>query len=102
MGLYPNHGVEYHVVLSDGKTRIVVARTKETDDRLCASKYYKAREESWLTGEINCKQFVRPINDDEFDVLLTDDEQQKLKNILDNNTVETHGWFETNVISCSY
>jgi hypothetical protein len=76
MGMYANHGVEYHVVLRDGKT-IVIASTKNTDDRLQQSHFFKVREAEWLSVETMYRNgsFVNRIVDHDLDIQLTDQER---------------------------
>lgn len=106
MGKFANHGVEYHIVYKTGE-REVVAPMKDTDKRLLASKYYLEGDngkhiETWLKPETMYANgpFVKPMDDPEFDVELTEEEKVRLEVILKDKgeDVAEHGWYEVNTI----
>ena len=73
MGIYPDHGVEYHVLLKNGRKHSV-ASTKDTDDRLIKSKYLEKRHDEWMSL---CHSRCIPLKDvDDLDVELTIAEKQ--------------------------
>ena len=89
MGIYPDHGIEYHVILKNNK-RIVIAGIKDTDERLRVSKYLDARYEKWMDL---CQSRCMPLKDaHELDVELTSDEKDKLAKVLETTEYITHGW----------
>ena len=93
MGIYPDHGVEYHVVFKNN-TKYVIANTKTTDDRLLKSKYLEKRYDKWMNL---CQSQCIPLqNADELDIELEDIEKQRLDKILNENKNEvlTHGWYD--------
>ena len=99
MGIYPDHGVEYHVILKDN-TKYAIANTKATDDRLLKSKYLEKRYDKWMTL---CQSQCIPLQDlDEFDVELEDIEKIKLEKILNEKEVLTHGWYDVCSIHDTY
>lgn len=103
MGLYANHGVEYHVVYI-GKIDVIAAM-KDTDARLLASKYYQKHKSTWLVHETMYMKgsFVIAIDDPDFDVGLTEEEKTVLERALTEKEglVECHGWYEVNTITSS-
>ena len=94
MGLYPDHGVEYLIILKDQQI-ICLVNTTQADSRLLRSNYYEKRkhawwDDSWQTG---CK----PITDmTDFDIELTVVENLALSEKLEHygEEVETHGWYD--------
>jgi hypothetical protein len=93
MGIYPDHGVEYHIVLKNNK-RYVIAGTKSTDDRLLKSNYLATRYDNWMNL---CRSQCIPLQDlHEFDVELEEIEKQKLEKLLNEHDkdVLTHGWYD--------
>ena len=101
MGIYPDHGIEYHIVLKDQK-RYVIAGTKATDDRLRQSKYLEARYDKWMTL---CQTQCIPLQDvDELDVELEDREKESLDKLLKihDTNVLTHGWYDVCTIYDTY
>ncbi len=95
MGVYFFHGIEYHIELVNGTTYIFLHQ-KDTDDRLEASEYYKARQEGWLSEH---RPFVRPLETDEFK--LSETEVVRLDALLETLDYKTHGWKEVNSIDCT-
>jgi hypothetical protein len=104
MGMYANHGVEYRVILRDGKI-IVIASTKATDERLERSVFYLSQKDEWMSADTMYGNgaFSKRIMDPHFDVQLTETERAELDNILvgHGESVKDHGWFDVNTISCS-
>lgn len=75
----------------DEKGRIVIASTKQTDDRLVISSYYLERQSEWFsTNHVNCEA----IDSNEF--TLTAAEQVYLDFILKEfgDAVIRHGWYD--------
>jgi hypothetical protein len=95
----------YHVIFNDGR-RIVVAPQKMTDDRLVQSKFFQTRKNTWLSCDVMYGQgsYTNKIKDDDFDVQLTLAESAMLKEIIETNSdnIQDHGWYDVNVIECSY
>jgi hypothetical protein len=91
MGIYPDHGIEYHVVLKNSK-RFIIVDTKATDDRLVKSKFFKDREGEWFM--VNRSICVKI--EDELDVELTEKEKEKLQKCLDKygEEVDRYGWYD--------
>lgn len=97
MGIYPDHGLEYHLVLRDER-HIVVICSKETDDRLVESEYYKSRKGSWFQDlSTRCKLIEESV-----DIQLTDAEKAKLDMMMKSHgeNIVSHGWHD--VLSISY
>ena len=106
-----NHGVEYRVQLKPNSDHydvlakyiskykknaiwsdiIVVANTKQTDNRLLSCKYYNDRKTTWFKDFLpkNCKLT-------NIDIDLTEEEKDILNFILHElgDQVIDHGWFE--------
>jgi hypothetical protein len=100
MGIYPNHGVEYHLILKNNK-RYIIANTTETDNRLVKSKYYEDRKEKWFE---KMYQYCTPLIEDGFDIQLTEDELKRLHDLLDKhkNEIDIHGWYDVCTITDTY
>jgi len=101
MGIYPDHGIEYHIVLKDQK-RFVIANTKATDDRLRKSKYLDKRYEKWFDL---CRTQCIPLKDvEDLDVELDDQEKERLQDLLNINkaNVLTYGWYDVCSIYDTY
>lgn len=95
MGIYPDHGLEYRVALKDNKY-YVIASSKEIDDRLSKSLFYKKRMDTWFAVG---NSFSRILSDEDvadLDFDLTEDEKNKLQKFLTENgdKVESHGWYD--------
>jgi hypothetical protein len=101
MGVYADHGVEYHVTRKGSHAHIAIAPMARTDDRLLESKYYKARKGTWFDG-VYRGSFTRKIEDADFDVQLTEAEQAWLDELLSAGDVVEHGWYEVNVLSSTH
>ena len=89
MGLYPNRGLEYHVVLPG--RRAVVAGTAETDALLLESEYYRLRKDTWFDGY---NEFCVPVEPPEPDIELTAGQQTRLRKALERLDVVSHGWYD--------
>jgi hypothetical protein len=104
MGVYADHGVEYHVVCRDGR-RIVVASTRDTNVRLTQSAYYNARKDTWLSVDTMYGKgsYMNKIIDPYFDVDLTYQELLSLDMIIQqhHDIVLEHGWYEVNTVTSS-
>lgn len=101
MGIYPDHGIEYHIVLKDQK-RYVIANTKATDDRLRKSKYLEARYDKWFNL---CQSQCIPLKDvNELDVELEKQERERLEELLrkHDGDVLVHGWYDVCSIYDTY
>lgn len=98
MGMYPDHGIEYHIILKDGQ-HIVVLCSREVDDRLIASEYYKKRRESWFE---DMWSRCDPITED-VDIQMSDQEKNKLEKLLNEygSGVSSHGWYDVMTICSS-
>ncbi len=76
---------------------------KDTDARLLASNNFQKHKSTWLTLETMYMKgsYVIEINDPDFDVQLTEDEQTLLEKTLKEKEglVEWHGWYEVNTIT---
>ena len=104
MGIYASHGVEYHVVMRDG-ARIKVVHMRDTDARLLASGFFRAREDTWLSADVMYRgSFCRKILDPDFDVELSAQERERLGAVLEEQggDVAEHAWFDVNELSTSY
>jgi hypothetical protein len=94
MGLFIDHGVEYKVLLADGRT-VTVVKSRSSDERLSKSTYYNRRKHEWFKytqcdpDDTKTVVFAR-----ECDVELTQDERHKLEDTLRENTATDHGWVE--------
>jgi hypothetical protein len=99
MGIYPNHGLEYHLVLKNDK-HIVVLCSQETDDRLVASEYYKSRKESWFQDlSTRCIPIEETV-----DIEFIKAEKAKLNMLVNTygDQIAGHGWYDVMTISCSH
>ena len=96
MGIYFDHGIEYHVVQSSGR-HVCIANTQQTDARLLASKFYERHKDSWFknTGS----QCVKIDQSEIVDIDLTKDEQDVLTTTSDNIM---HGWYDVITFSDTY
>ena len=96
MGIYIDHGVVYII----GKD--VIINTKETDDRLEQSNYFKSRRDTWFKPTNNYNLPIKII-DPSFDVQLTNEEYVKIQDLLkqDKDEIE-HGWYEIYSMSSTY
>jgi hypothetical protein len=72
---------------------VIVAGTKQTDDRLLASEYYRAREADWF----GCGHGHRkPLAPAESPIELTEAEREYLEFVLREfgDAVRRHGWYD--------
>jgi hypothetical protein len=98
MGLYPDHGVEYHLVLKNGK-HVTIIGTHATDDRLLISEYYKKHKASWFDD-----LFARcDLITEDIDILMTSSEKLTLDTFINlhGNNVQSHGWYDVMTIGSS-
>jgi hypothetical protein len=103
MGIYPDHGIEYHVVLKNNK-RFIIASTKATDDRLVKSKFFKDRESEWFAINHSMCVKMEDKDVDELDVELTEKEKEKLQSCLEKagEDLDRHGWYDVCSIYDTY
>ena len=106
MGMYANHGVEYHVNYKSGKVKII-APIHATDERLIGSMFFEKQKDEWLSGDVMYGRgsFMVRITDPEFDIELTDGERTALSKVLGEDTgdeVVEHGWYDVNYIHTTY
>jgi hypothetical protein len=111
------HGVEYCVLLKSGCDyygvlaeiiakyknikhgggKMIIANTKDTDDRLLVSNYYAGEKNVWFSNfePKSCKL-------DSIDIELNGKEKEMLNHILNGlqEQVVEHGWYETIYIKC--
>lgn len=120
MGVYPNHGVEYWLVLRADVADQVVEGTpyakgyypewkrvclfpmSMTDARLQQSSYYQSRKHAWFGREEFRSEYLRPC-EDPVDIQFTPQEQTILSQALTHlgEAVVSHGWCERNVLHLS-
>lgn len=102
MGIYPDHGIAYLVETINGY--ITIVSTQESNTRLLDSKYYKNRQQHWFEMSNIHKLIYNPklITASDFEVSLTDFEKVKLQNVLQQEHVKEHGWYEVGSIGTSY
>ena len=98
MGIYPDHGVEYIVFLKSETLQVeklIIASTKDTDDRLVQSEYYKKRKDEWFTTFHGLYDKCEPIND-YIDIELTETEKELLNKVINRNPgeIQKHGWYD--------
>ncbi len=98
MGLYPDHGVEYHIYTRNN-SKIVVASTRDTDSRLQVSNYYLSRKDQWFKYE---GEYIKKIEAQDFDIKLTEKEKERFELLLKQEDVTDHGWYEVFKIQTSY
>ncbi len=105
MGIYFDHGVEYHVRTRKTDTRpaanLTLVTTAQSDGRLEASRYYAARKDAWfVVKNPRCDR----ITADDFDVELSSREERTLQQFLDKygDAVEDHGWYDVVTMSTTY
>ena len=101
MGVYTDHGIEYHVVCKDGK-RFIVASTHDTDTRLLESKFYKVREGTWTSDDMYRRgSYMNKIVAKNFDIELTQHEWASLEKVIGqyHDVILEHGWYEVNSVS---
>ena len=101
MGIYFDHGLEYHVVL--GGKHVCIASTRQTDARLLASKYYADRKASWF-ADCFVARCVK-IEDADVDIMLTESERAKLDlhvvNVANVANV-VNGWYDVVTVTDTY
>ena len=102
MGIYYDHGIEYHVNTIDSNGCIknfVIVSTKDSDVRLLNSDYFKNNINTWFTkySEYKCK-----IHNDI--IKLTPKEEEYLQYVLEknSNSIIDHGFYEIITISTTY
>lgn len=104
MGAYADHGVEYHIVKKDGK-HIIIASTCATDQRLLDSIFFSKCNEEWLSIDAMYRgDYIKRIDDPDFDVKLNDKESIILESALSvhGDDILEHGWYDVNRISYNY
>lgn len=105
MGMYADHGVEYHIIYKDGRKNII-ASTHATDKRLLQSHYFNVRKHDWLSADAmyGHGSYSKKILDPDFDVELTNEEKCHLDMAIQQNpnTIQEHGWYDVNTISYTY
>ena len=96
MGLYPDHSVEYRIILKDKTSRCI---THNIDSRLVESLYYKKRDS---LGDWQTRCFL--ITDPDFDIELTAVEKRTLSESLEyfGDRVQSHGWYDVFSIDDSF
>jgi hypothetical protein len=102
MGIYSDHGIEYHVVR--GGRRVCIASTRQTDARLLASDYYARRKDSWFSRHVT---WCVKIDETDLDVALTAGERTLLDATLQTSNEKkeentTHGWYDVQTLTDTY
>ena len=107
MGIYTDHGIEYHIVITSNSSpelkekynivndRIIFLSTKHTNKRLENSNYYLSRKDTWDSYKI--EQFI-PIDGNSIDINLTEFEIDILTDLVTDLRKDgltfTYGWYE--------
>jgi len=103
MGIYPDHGLEYHVVLKNNM-HLIVANIKDIDNRLEKSEFYKKRKDKWFMINNNICKLLSIIDLHDLDIELNENEKNKLNEYLNKygEEVDDHGWYDVCKIYDTY
>lgn len=99
MGLYPECGVEYDIVLRNGE-KIVVVPISSADKRLLSSQYY-LRRKSVYDAQLSKRPLTWSFKADGVDISLYPQEIEKLKVLLEKYASEVveHGWYDVGKVN---
>jgi hypothetical protein len=130
MGIFPNHGIAYYVILSknanekdvitfiDGmkfdhnfilhynkSNMLCVLPVGRVDGRLVKSKYFQERESEWFGIETCRREWIEKIeNQSIVDIEITSVENKMLEKVREHfeGYIEDEGWYDVNTIGYSY
>lgn len=93
MGVYAEHGLEYHLVLRDTGKHVVVIKQSETNERLVESKLFNA--DDWFS-DIYKRCWCVPVSTDMIE--LSREEGVLLDAAFKEHTgnIASHGWYDVN------
>jgi len=102
MGLYPEYGVEYAMIMNDGSIGVIYP-VRNFDERLLKSNYYIEREKFYHKN--HCKVWREKIdnnnnNNNNLDIEVTRDEKKHIDDILEKNKdkIKEHGFYDAGYV----
>lgn len=98
MGIYYDHGVEYHIC-RENKEHIVLVDIKGLDHRLRESKWFQSKSKDWFINKSYDKLLILDVD---FDIKLNQMELGNLETYLTMYPSATHGWYDVNKMYTTY